>query len=440
MSDALFIIPILGVLILIHEIGHFVSAKLVGIRVEEFGIGIPPRLFGIRRGGVLYSINLLPIGGFVRVLGEDGKSFSPDSMQSKPKLQRALFFAAGSLMNFLLAFVLMIVLVGARGETSSRAYITGIQPDSPAAQTAWQAGDRIISIDGQSVSSVSQVIDRINTRAGEPVSVVVQRGDQQIESTVTPRVDPPPGEGKVGIQLDDALRALIKVDSVTPDSAASQAGLQPGDIIKSIAGVNIEDAISYRYTILNHSGETIPFVVSRDGRDVTLQYTVASTSNAQGQLNSGITATQDFIMRTVAWWKVVPQGIKQTLVTLNQMFHGLVLLIRGDVPIQGIAGPIGMGQLTSEVIKASSAPVWATLANIMVLLSLNLAVLNLLPFPALDGGRLMFVAIETVRGKKVPPEKEGVVHFVGLVILLLFMLVVAFADVNRIISGQSFLR
>lgn len=145
-------------------------------------------------------------------------------------------------------------------------------------------------------------------------------------------------------------------------------------------------------------------------------------------------------MRSVAWWKVVPQGIKQTLDTLNEMFHGLVLLVRGEVPIQGIAGPIGMGQLTSEVIKASSAPVWATLVNIMVLLSLNLAVLNLLPFPALDGGRLLFVLIEAVRGKKVPPEKEGIVHFVGLVILLLLMLVVAFADINRIVHGQSFLR
>ena len=146
-------------------------------------------------------------------------------------------------------------------------------------------------------------------------------------------------------------------------------------------------------------------------------------------------------MYPIAWWKVVPEGIKQTFSTLNQMFHGLLLLVRGDVPIQGIAGPIGMGQLTSEVIKASDAPVWATLANIMALLSLNLAILNLLPFPALDGGRLLFVLIEALRGgKKVPPEKEGVVHFVGLVILLAFMLVVAFADINRIVSGQSFLR
>ncbi len=439
MSDALYIIPILAILILVHEIGHFVAARAFGIRVEEFGIGIPPRIWGKKRGDVLWSINLLPIGGFVRVLGEDGKSFSPDSMQAKTKLQRAVFMAAGSIMNFLLAIVLMIVLVGARGETTNRAYITGIQDNSPAAEAQMQAGDQIVSIDGTPISSISQAITDINGKLGEPVQMVVQRGDQRIESTVTPRVDPPAGQGRIGILLSDTERATISISSVDNGSAAANAGVQKGDVVKSIAGIPIQDAISFHYSIVNHAGETIPFVVSRAGKDVTLQFTVPNAQSEE-QIQTGMEANQDFVMSSVAWWKVVPLGVKQTFVTLNQMFHGLVMLVRGEVPVQGIAGPIGMGQLTSEVIHASSAPVWATLTNIMILLSLNLAVLNLLPIPALDGGRLLFVLIESVRGKRVPPEKEGVVHFVGLVILLVFMLVVAFADVNRIVSGQSFLR
>jgi regulator of sigma E protease len=122
------------------------------------------------------------------------------------------------------------------------------------------------------------------------------------------------------------------------------------------------------------------------------------------------------------------------------MFHGLAMLVRGSASVSGVAGPIGMGQLTSEVLKVSAAPVWITLTNIMVLLSLNLAVLNLLPIPALDGGRLFFVLIESIRGKRVSPEREGVVHFVGLMLLLMFMLVVAFVDIDRLVSGQSLLR
>jgi regulator of sigma E protease len=441
LSDALYIIPILAILILIHELGHFVSAKLVGIRVEEFGIGIPPRIAGIRRGGVLYSINWLPIGGFVRVLGEDGKSMSPDSMIAKGKLARTFFFAAGSIMNLLLAFVLTIVLVGSQGENKNLTYIVGVSPNSPAATAGWVAGDRVVEVDGKNVSGVQQLINTVNSSGDKPVNVVIKRGDQLINSTVTPRADPPPGQGKIGIMLDEALQAKIHVTGVDANSAAAAAGIKPGDEITSINGKPIDDAVVYRYTFLNNAGKTIPVVVQRDGQPVTLQFAVPKLAETQSELRVGVNATQDFVMYPVAWWKVVPEGIKQTFTTINQMFHGIALLVRGDVPVQGIAGPIGMGQLTSEVIKASDAPVLATLTNITILLSLNLAILNLLPIPALDGGRLLFVLIETLRrGKKVPPEKEGVVHFVGLVILLAFMLVVAFADINRIVSGQSFLK
>jgi regulator of sigma E protease len=440
LSDALYIIPILAILILIHEIGHFVSAKLVGIRVEEFGIGIPPRIAGFRRGGVLYSINWLPIGGFVRVLGEDGKSLSPDSMIAKGKLARTFFFAAGSIMNLLLAFVLMIVLVGAQGENKNLTYIVGVSNGSPAAQAGWVQGDRVLEVDGKKITGVQQLIDTVNSSNG-PVNFVVQRGDETINSTITPRSNPPVGQGKIGISLDEALQAKIHVSGVDANSPAAAAGIKAGDEITSINGRPIDNAVSYRYTFLNNAGKTVPVIVERDGKPVTLQFAVPVLGDTQSELRLGVNATQDFVMYPVAWWKVVPEGIKQTFTTIDQMFHGIALLVRGDVPVQGIAGPIGMGQLTSEVIKASDAPVLATLTNITILLSLNLAILNLLPIPALDGGRLLFVLIETLRGgKKVPPEKEGVVHFVGLVILLAFMLVVAFADINRIVSGQSFLK
>jgi len=440
-SDALYIIPILAILILIHELGHFVSARLVGIRVEEFGIGIPPRIAGIRRGGVLYSINWLPIGGFVRVLGEDGKSLAPDSMIAKGKLARTFFFAAGSIMNLLLAFVLTIVMVGSQGENKNLTYIVGVNNGSPAAAAGWVQGDRVLKVNGKNITGVQQLIDTVSASGSGPINFVVQRGNETLNSTITPRTDPPAGQGPIGISLDEAFQAKIHVSSVDANSPAAVAGIKQGDEITSINGKPIDNAVSYRYTFLNNAGKTIPVVVERDGQPVTLQFAVPKLSETQSELRLGVNATQDFVMYPVAWWKVVPEGIKQTFTTIDQMFHGIALLVRGDVPVQGIAGPIGMGQLTSEVIKASDAPVLATLTNITILLSLNLAILNLLPIPALDGGRLLFVLIETLRGgKKVPPEKEGVVHFVGLVILLAFMLVVAFADINRIVSGQSFLK
>ena len=136
--NALYIIPILGVLIFLHELGHFVMARRAGVLVEEFGFGLPPRIWGLKRGDTIYSINALPIGGFVRVKGEDGKSFDNDSMQSKSAGQRAKFLAAGSAMNFLTAFVIVVLLVAFQGETTSNVYISTVIDDTPAAAAGWQ--------------------------------------------------------------------------------------------------------------------------------------------------------------------------------------------------------------------------------------------------------------------------------------------------------------
>jgi len=194
--NALYIIPILAILILVHEIGHFVTARLVGIKVEEFGIGLPPRLFGIRRNGIIYSINLIPLGGFVRVLGEDGKSFDPGSMQAKSRLQRTLFISAGSLMNFLLAFVLMTALVGIQGEARMNVYVSEVQPDSPAQAAGWQSGDRFLTVAGKEVTSVDQVVAITEEHAGQPMPVTLLRNGQTVETEVVPRENPPPGSGR----------------------------------------------------------------------------------------------------------------------------------------------------------------------------------------------------------------------------------------------------
>lgn len=438
--NALYIIPILAVLILIHEIGHFVTARLVGIRVQEFGIGIPPRLFGFRRGDVLYSVNLLPIGGFVRVLGEDGKSFAPDSMQSKTKLQRALFLSAGSLMNVLLAFVLVTILVGVQGESRSNVYVSEVEPESPAAQAGWRPGDRFVIVGGETVSSVDSVVDTTEGFVGKPMPVTIERGGQLIETEVLPREDPPPGRGRTGIRVSESPEATITAASVEPGSAAADAGIQADDEFIRIGETDITDAGSLILAIQNNAGTTVPLSVRRDGQLVQLDFTIPSVTPAQTEPPTGLRIAQDVKSYPIAWWRVVPQGAQETVRTVQRMFQGLGLLVRGDVPISGVAGPIGMGQLTSEVLRVSAAPAWVTLTNIMILLSLNLAILNLLPFPALDGGRLLFVLIESIRGKRVSPEKEGMVHFVGMMLLLVFMLVVAFVDIDRVVSGQSLLR
>lgn len=352
--SGLYIVPILAVLILVHEIGHFVSARLCGVTVEEFGIGIPPRLKGWTRNGVIWSVNAIPFGGFVRVKGEDGADRDPGSMNTKSPGQRAFFLAAGSAMNVLLAVVLMTIVVGAQGTPTGNImlFVDGVAPGTPAEQAGWRTNDRFVEVAGEPVRTLDDLTEPASQSGGEPLGVVLERDGEIISTTVVPRAKDnyPSTQGPTGI----TLRSTAEYTEVPP-------------------------------------------------------------------------------------LEVVPVAIRETWQTGVEMVNGLIGLLTGGVTLDQLAGPIGMGQITNTVVTRTTLPVWVALANLSVVLSLNLAVLNLLPLPALDGGRLFFVLIELLRGgRRIAPEREGVVHFVGLVVLLGVMFLVAFSDIRRILDGGSF--
>ena len=437
--NALYIIPILGALIFLHELGHFVMARRAGVMVEEFGFGLPPRIWGVKRGDTIYSINALPIGGFVRVKGEDGKSFGNDSMQSKTPGQRAKFLAAGSIVNFITAFVIVVLLVTFQGETTSNVYITDVVPDSPAAAAGWQAGDRLVSAGGVTIDEADDLGPVLDDFAGRELPVTIQRGDQEIMTTVTPRENPPADEGRTGIGLNEFRIADIEISEVPADSVAATAGLQDGDTITAVNDVPVRDYMAYAGYIRNNEGQTVDLTVRRDGESLTIPVSVPATvPQTDPPLGEDLIQRLKFDNIPVA--DIPGESIDLFFGSIRQMGEGILSLIRGETPLDDLAGPIGMGQLTSEVISDSPLPLWVTIANLMFILSLNLGLLNLLPLPALDGGRLLFVLIEVLRGgRRVSPEKEGMVHFVGMVLLLTVMLGIAFVDVERLISGNSFL-
>jgi regulator of sigma E protease len=439
--SGLLIIPILAVLILVHEIGHFVAARSVGVKVEEFGIGIPPRLKGWTRNGVIWSINWIPFGGFVRVLGEDGKNMDPGSMNSKSPLQRAFFLVAGSAMNFLLAVVLMIVVVGVQGLTTTNTYILEVQPDSPAAAAGWQGGDQIIEVAGVSVASNATVREQSRQFVDRPMSVVIDRGGERIETSVTPSSSRSSEQGLTGISITDAPEANVTFRSITPDTPAAAAGLQPGDRLVSVNGLAATDTFAISGALQRAAGSNVTLSVERNGTTQELSMAVpASIGETFDTAVLGFDVAVDTRYTHVSPARVIPVGLSETWVQVQALFGGLGQLLSGGASIGELAGPIGMGQMTSQIVEQSSAPLWLTITHLTIFLSLNLGILNLLPLPALDGGRLLFVLIEVIRGgRKISPEREGLVHFAGLVILLGFMFVIAFLDIGRIIGGQSFL-
>ena len=439
--NGLYIVPILAILIIVHEIGHFSAARAICAKVEEFGIGFPPRIKGWMRDGVLWSVNWLPFGGFVKVLGDDGKSDDPGSINNKTPLQRAFFLVAGSAMNFLLAFVLMIIVVGAQGISQSSIYIASVEPDSPAAAANWESGDRVVEVAGVPVKASGDISAHAREFADSPMSVVIERGGQRIETTVTPRGNPPAGQGPTGVTISEVAVADIKVKSINPDSPLADSGLAPGDIIVSIGGQPITDAFKLQSALAAASDSTVPVVVRRGTQESTLDVAVPKLDEAGDLITQlGLDLTVQPIFERVPWLQVIPVGISQAWEQTGQMLAGLRDLFTGRAPLNQIAGPLGMGQATSEIVSTSPLPLWVTLANLAILLSLNLALLNLLPLPALDGGRLLFVIIEILRGgKKVAPEREGVVHFTGLVLLVGAMVVIFVLDALRIHEGKSFL-
>ena len=440
MANALYIVPILAFLILIHEFGHYITARRAGMRVEEFGIGLPPRIWGKQRGDTIWSINAIPMGGFVRVLGEDGKNTENESMQSKTAGQRALFITAGSIMNFLTAFVLIAILLGVHGRPDAAAYIADVMPDTPAAEVGWERGDEIISVAGETVENAAEVVSITDGYIGSEMPVVIMRDGQRIETSIVPRENPPADQGRTGIRIANVFTATIKVVEAPEGSAAAMAGLQADDRIVSIGGETIDNVIAYDEAILERTGQTVPFEITRDGQIQTIEVLIPETQNPDSD-PLGSTLSQEIHYERVGFLSIIPEAGQQFFTTLQRMGEGLIMLVTGEVSLGDIAGPIGMGQLTSEIITESATPTWVTLLNITILLSLNLAILNLLPLPALDGGRLIFVIVEILRrGKRIAPEKEGMVHFIGLVVLLGLMFAIAFVDIDRIVSGDTLLQ
>ncbi|OON96303.1 MAG: hypothetical protein ATN36_05950 [Epulopiscium sp. Nele67-Bin005] len=315
----------------------------MGARVNEFALGMGPKVFGVTRGDTLYTLRALPLGGFCAIEGEDGDITRPESLGSKTPLQRIIVFAAGAFMNFILAWLLLSIYLGYLGHGTNTVLQT--IPDSPIANAGVQAGETIISIDGQTVETQAEI------------SAIV------VDGTITYDV--------VVKGLDGNLRTV----PIQPEARENGNGAALG---------------FYPTTAPNGFFESI--------------------------------------------WN----GLLGTFSLTGQVFDGFTQLITGRVAMSDMAGIVGVAQVTSEVwdssVQESLLHAIMNLIYIGALLSANLAVLNLLPMPALDGGRILFTFIEMLRGKPLDQEKEGMIHLVGFVLLMGLMVVVFYNDIVRLMS------
>ena len=352
-------ILILGLLIFAHELGHFITAKRAGIKVEEFGFGFPPRVFGIKRGETIYSLNLIPLGGFVKIYGEEGEGKDDSrSFASRSIWQRFKILIAGVTFNFIFAALILSIgnFIGLPAAISSgesdnnfrdiKVQIAEVASNSPAEKADIKTGDAIENLKFRNekikINEIAEVQNFIDTHRGEEINIIIARGKETTEKTLIPREDPPEGEGAVGI-------AMVKTGTV-----------------------------SYSWY------ESI--------------------------------------------WRGILNTITMTIAFIIAIFGIIKNLIIGAPIIGGLAGPVGIASITGQAVKLG----FIYVIQLTAILSINLAIINAFPFPALDGGRILFLIIEKIKGSAVSQNFEKRVHTIGFILLITLMLFITFRDVVRI--------
>lgn len=429
------VLVLLGIMILIHELGHYWAARYFDVRVEAFSFGFGPRLFGFRRGETDFRVSLVPFGGYVKMTGEqtadedapDGAvAADPRSFLAKPRWQRMIIAFAGPAMNILLALALLTGLflyrypkiVGADGP----AVVGYVAKDSVAAKAGILPGDRIARFDDIADPTWEDVTIAEVAATNRPVPVVLARGSGQVIVTVTPALDEQIGVGSLGW----AAQHEIQLGGVSPDMEAARVGLRAGDLLVALDGVALRSTQMLLSLLKEGQGKPVELTYSRSGEIRKAQVTPRAVGEGDAKRYMlGVQLSPRVTFVSLPFAEALRESARQNFRSAGLIVQFLRGMVERRMSPKNLEGPVGIARLSGDAAREGLA----SFVGLMAAVSLNLAIFNLLPIPILDGGQIVYQTIEWIKGSPLAERVQVAGQNIGIVMLLMLMGLALFNDV-----------
>jgi len=429
---------VLGVLVFVHELGHFLAAKRVGIRVLKFQLGFNPTVVSFRRGDTEYGIGALPLGGYVKMAGENPEDIErdesgrvvrrPDQFLSKTKWERFQVLIMGPVMNILLAvFLTALVLYQGveKGAYEDQPPIVGVvTPGSVAAKADIRPGDRLLAVSGHTVNTWEQFLIDVASKPNREIEIKLLRNGTELTRRVTPTVVAGQSRFEFG-EIGVLPIAHPHVRSVSPGGAAEKAGILPGDVVLAVEGQPITFSYELKEAIAKHPEQQITLAILRNGVTQTIQGTPAKNGN-EGLLGIGI--GDDTVKIKPGVGQAIKLSVERNIEYGRLIFQTLWGLVTRETSPKQLMGPVAIAQLSGESAQLG----WIALFTLMASISLNLGLLNLMPIPVLDGGHIFIMALEGLARRDFSMRVKEKMLLAGFVLILMLMVTVIYNDLTRI--------
>jgi regulator of sigma E protease len=419
---------VIGILVFVHEFGHFIMAKRAGVRVEKFSLGMGPKVFGYKKGDTEYVLSALPLGGYVKMAGEnpdEEPTGAPDEFQSKTVWQRAKIAVTGPLTNIVLAFVIMpfVFMVGTYSEGPAR--VGYVEKGSPAERAGFMSGDVIKEVNGRGISDWTKALTLFAVNPDTDVKVIVERQGEKKNLTLRPELATELKIGMSGLVPD----IPAEIGKLKPGFPAEQAGVMVNDKIIAVDGKTIYHWNQFSTLVRESKGSKLTLTLERDGKRIEL---IVTPKEDGGRQVIGVEPIMRLVFTKHGFFESVRLGFDKTIESVDLTFITLKKLITFNLSIKTLGGPVMIAQMSGQAAAAGLS----AFLSLLAMISISLGVLNLLPIPVLDGGMILFLMIEAVRKKPLSRKVMEVSQSIGAGLLITLIVVVSYNDIMRMFFSK----